>query len=183
MAQFLPTSQKEAKALGWQSLDVILFTGDAYIDHPSFGVAIIARLLEKQGLKVAIVPQPNWRDDLRDFKKFGRPNLFFGITSGNMDSMINHYTANKRLRSDDAYTPGGKAGQRPDYAAAVYTKILKKIYPDVPVILATAVSHETGLSFSIDSDLEKSWIRADRYLEKGIRPEQLDQEVMKLLKL
>lgn len=133
--QFLPTSVKELKALGWDELDVILFTGDAYVDHPSFGVAVIGRLLEKMGLRVAIVPQPNWKDDLRDFKKLGKPNLFFGVTGGNMDSMVNHYTANKRLRSDDAYTAGGKAGFRPDYSATVYTRILKQIYPDVPVVL------------------------------------------------
>ena len=132
---WLPTSAKEVKALGWDSLDVILFTGDAYIDHPSFGIAVIGRILQKQGLRVAIVPQPNWRDDLRDFKKLGKPNLFFGVSAGNMDSMINHYTANKRLRSEDAYTPGGEAGFRPDYASVVYTKILKQLFPEVPVII------------------------------------------------
>lgn len=132
---FLPTSAKEVEALGWTELDVILFTGDAYIDHPSFGIAVIARMLHKLGLKVAIVPQPNWRDDLRDFKKLGKPRLFFGVTAGNMDSMVNHYTALKRLRSNDAYTPGGKAGQRPDYATIVYTKIVKQLFPDTPVII------------------------------------------------
>ena len=105
--QWLPTSAKEVQERGWDTLDVILFSGDAYVDHPSFGIAVIGRLLESLGLKVAIVPQPNWRDDLRDFKKLGRPNLFFGISAGSMDSMVNHYTAAKRLRSDDAYTPGG----------------------------------------------------------------------------
>jgi uncharacterized radical SAM protein YgiQ len=133
--EFIPTSADEVKKRGWKELDVILFTGDAYIDHPSFGIAIIARLLEKKGLRVAVVPQPNWRDDLRDFKKLGKPNLFFGVTAGNMDSMVNHYTANKRLRSDDAYTPGNKAGFRPDYATIVYTKILKQLFPEVPVLL------------------------------------------------
>lgn len=131
----MPTTAKEVKEHGWNQLDVILFSGDAYIDHPSFGAAVIGRVLLDMGLRVAIVPQPNWRDDLRDFRKMGSPNLFFGVTAGNMDSMVNHYTAGKRLRSNDAYTPGGKAGFRPDYASVVYTKILKEIYPDVPVIL------------------------------------------------
>ena len=134
--QFIfPTSVKEMKDLGWDRADVILFTGDAFVDHPSFGTAVIARVLEHEGYRVAIVPQPNWRADLRDFKKLGVPKLFFGVSAGNMDSMINHYTANKRLRSNDAYTPGNKAGQRPDYAAAVYSKILKSLYPDIPLIL------------------------------------------------
>jgi len=132
---FLPTTKKEVEQLGWDQLDVILFTGDAYVDHPSFGIAVIARVLENMGLKVAVVPQPNWQDDLRDFKKLGQPRLFFGVSSGNMDSMINHYTANKRLRSDDAYTAGDKAGFRPDYAATVYSTILKNLYPNVPVVL------------------------------------------------
>ncbi|MEA4868708.1 hypothetical protein SDC9_58543 [bioreactor metagenome] len=132
---FLPVTKKEADLLGWDYIDVILFTGDAYIDHPSFGTAVIGRYLQSLGYRVAIVPQPNWRDDLRDFRKFGKPRLFFGVNSGVMDSMINHYTAAKRLRSDDAYTPEGKAGQRPDYAVTVYTQILKKLYPDTPVII------------------------------------------------
>lgn len=132
---FLPVTKKEAANLGWNELDVILFTGDAYIDHPSFGIAVIARVLENIGLKVAVVPQPNWQDDHRDFKKFGKPRLFFGVSSGNMDSMINHYTAFKRLRHDDAFTPGGRHGARPDYATSVYSKILKDIYPDVPIII------------------------------------------------
>jgi uncharacterized radical SAM protein YgiQ len=134
-AGWLPTSAKEVKALGWDYIDVILFTGDAYIDHPSFGVAVIARLLEAEGLRVAVVPQPNWRDDLRDFRKLGAPRLFFGVSAGSMDSMVNHYTANKRLRSDDAYTAGGRAGQRPDRAATVYTRILKELFPHTPVVL------------------------------------------------
>jgi len=132
---WLPTSRKEAMARGWDELDVILFTGDAYIDHPAFGAAVIGRILEQMGLRVAIIPQPNWRDDLRDFKKLGRPRLFFGVSAGAMDSMVNHYTANKRMRSDDAYTPGDKSGFRPDYPSLVYTGILKKLFPDVPVIL------------------------------------------------
>jgi uncharacterized radical SAM protein YgiQ len=130
-----PTSVKEMRDLGWEQADVILFTGDAFIDHPAFGIAVIARVLEHAGYKVAIVPQPNWRDDLRDFKKFGLPKLFFGVTSGNMDSMVNHYTANKRLRSNDAFTPGNIPGQRPDYAVQVYAQILKSLYPHVPLIL------------------------------------------------
>ena len=130
-----PTSIKEVKALGWDYIDVILFTGDAFVDHPSFGTAVIARWLQKYGYRVAVVPQPNWRDDLRDFRKLGAPRLYFGVNAGAMDSMVNHYTAAKRLRSDDAYTPEGKAGQRPDYAVTVYTKILKEIYPDIPVII------------------------------------------------
>lgn len=121
--------------LGWECVDVILFSGDAYVDHPSFGNALIGRFLESLGLKVAIVPQPNWRDDLRDFKKFGKPNLFFAVSAGNMDSMVNHYTAQKRLRSEDAYTAGGKAGQRPDYATVVYGKIIKDIFPDSLLII------------------------------------------------
>ncbi len=132
---FLPTTIKEVRALGWDSLDVILFTGDAYIDHPSFGAAVVGRLLEAEGLRVAIVPQPNWRDDLRDFTKLGAPRLFFGVTAGAMDSMVNHYTANLRLRSNDAYTPGGKAGYRPDRAVTVYTQILKRLYPHIPVVI------------------------------------------------
>ncbi|HOW41366.1 MAG TPA: YgiQ family radical SAM protein [Bacteroidales bacterium] len=134
-ASWLPTTGKEAEFLGWDELDVILFSGDAYIDHPSFGPAVIARLIEDEGFKVAVIPQPNWKDDLRDFRKLGKPKYFFGVTAGNMDSMVNHYTAAKRLRSDDAYTPGGKAGFRPDYPTIVYSGILKKLYPDVPVVI------------------------------------------------
>jgi uncharacterized radical SAM protein YgiQ len=132
---WLPTTNKEVKDLGWEDIDVILFTGDAYIDHPSFGAAVIGRILEAEGLKVAIVPQPNWTDDLRDFKKLGKPRLFFAVTAGNMDSMVNHYTAGKRKRTDDAYTPGGKAGFRPDYATIVYSNILKNLYPEVPLVI------------------------------------------------
>lgn len=132
---FLPTSQKEMAALGWQNVDIVLFTGDAYIDHPAFGTAVIARVLESEGYRVAVVPQPNWRDDLRDFKKMGKPRLFFGVNAGAMDSMVNHYTAGKRLRSNDAYTPNGTANQRPDYAVKVYSNILKELYPDVPVVI------------------------------------------------
>ncbi|TCO09120.1 YgiQ family radical SAM protein [Natronoflexus pectinivorans] len=132
---FIPVSVKEMKLLGWDQPDVILISGDAYVDHPSFANAVIARFLQSLGLNVVIVPQPNWKDDLRDFRKFGTPKLFFAVSAGNMDSMVNHYTAGRRRRSDDAYTPGGKAGFRPDYPSQVYTSILKDLYPDVPVIL------------------------------------------------
>ena len=120
---------------GWDELDVVIFSGDAYVDHPSFGAAVIGRLLEAEGLRVAIVPQPNWQDDLRDFKKMGRPRLFFGISAGCMDSMVNKYTAAKRFRSEDAYSPNGKHSMRPEYATTVYSNILKEIYPDAPVII------------------------------------------------
>ncbi|MGD0756069.1 MAG: YgiQ family radical SAM protein [Bacteroidales bacterium] len=133
--KWLPTTKKEVDLLGWDEIDVILFSGDAYIDHPSFGAAVIGRVIENEGFRVAIVPQPNWQDELREFRKMGRPKYFFGVTAGNMDSMVNHYTAVRRLRSDDAYTPGGKAGFRPDYPTIVYTKILKEIFPDVPVVI------------------------------------------------
>jgi uncharacterized radical SAM protein YgiQ len=135
LADFLPTTKKELELRGWDYVDVILFSGDAYIDHPSFGAAVIGRILEAQGLRVAIVPQPNWQDDLRDFKKMGIPRLFFAVTGGNMDSMVNHYTANKRLRSDDAYTPDARAHARPDYATITYCNILKKLYPQTPVLI------------------------------------------------
>ena len=133
--KWLPTTKKEVETNRWEEIDVILFSGDAYVDHPSFGPAVIGRVIEEEGFRVAIVPQPNWKDDLRDFRKLGRPKLFFGVTAGNMDSMVNHYTAARRLRSDDAYTPGGKAGFRPDYPTIVYTKILKEIFPDVSVVI------------------------------------------------
>ncbi|MBR6292255.1 MAG: YgiQ family radical SAM protein [Bacteroidales bacterium] len=136
MGHFLPITLDEVKRLGWEQVDVVLVTGDAYIDHPSFGTAVIGRTLEAAGYRVAIIPQPNWRDDLRDFRKFGAPRLFFGVTSGAMDSMVNHYTAARRLRHDDAYTPGGQAGFRPDRATYVYSRILKQLYPDVPVVIA-----------------------------------------------
>ena len=133
--QWLPTSVREVKERGWDVPDVILFSGDAYVDHPSFGGAVVGRLLESLGLKVALVPQPNWQDDLRDFRKLGTPRLFFGVSAGSMDSMVNHYTAARRRRSDDAYTPDGRAGARPDMPSIVYTRILKKLYPDTPVII------------------------------------------------
>ena len=137
MKSWLPTSVKELEQRGWAvgELDVILFSGDAYVDHPSFGTAVIGRILEAAGYKVAIVPQPNWRDDLRDFRKLGRPRLYFGVTAGVMDSMVNKYTAGRRLRSEDAYTPDGRHDMRPEYPTIVYTQILKRLFPDVPVVL------------------------------------------------
>ncbi len=135
ITDWLPLTPKEVKKRGWGEVDVVLVSGDAYVDHPSFGTAVIGRIIESEGLKVAVVAQPNWQDDLRDFKKFGRPRLFFGVTGGCMDPMVNHYTYRKRKRSTDAYTPGGKAGFRPDYATTVYARILKDLYPDVPILL------------------------------------------------
>lgn len=135
VSDWLPITKKEVEERGWGELDVIIVSGDAYVDHPAFGTAVIGRIIESEGFKVAIIAQPNWKDDLRDFKKFGKPRLFFGVTAGCMDSMINHYTAAKRKRSNDAYTPGGQAGFRPDYATITYTKILKELYPDVPVLI------------------------------------------------
>ena len=133
-SDFLPTSMEEMEALGWEQADVIIFSGDAYVDHPSFGSAVIGRVLQAEGYKVAIVPQPNWRDDLRDFKKLGEPRLFFGISAGAMDSMVNHYTANRRLRHDDAYTAGGRHGMRPDYPTIVYSNILRELFPNTPIV-------------------------------------------------
>lgn len=135
IADWLPITKKDMERRGWEEVDVVLVSGDAYVDHPAFGTAVVGRIMESAGLRVAICPQPNWRDDLRDFKKFGRPRLLFGVTAGCMDSMVNKYTANKRLRSTDAYTPGGLSGFRPDYATVVYTKILKELYPDVPILI------------------------------------------------
>ncbi|MCB9360573.1 MAG: YgiQ family radical SAM protein [Flavobacteriales bacterium] len=135
LTDWLPTTKKEVELRGWDELDVILFSGDAYVDHPAFGSAVIGRIVESMGLRIAIVPQPNWKDDLRDFKKLGTPKLFFGITAGCMDPMTNHYTASKRLRSDDAYTPGGKTGFRPDYATVVYSNIVKRLFPETPIVI------------------------------------------------
>ncbi len=191
--QWLPTSQKEVQERGWEQLDVILFSGDAYIDHPSFGPAVIGRVLEAKGLRVGIVPQPNWQDDLRDFKKLGVPRLYFAVTSGNMDSMVNHYTASKRKRSNDAYTPGGEPGKRPDYATIVYCNILKKLYPDVPLIIGgieaslRRVTHydywEDRLHPSILKDCgadmlfygmgEKSILEYTRLVQRGVDPRKL----------
>ncbi len=135
ITDWMPLTKKEIEKRGWDDLDIILVSGDAYVDHPAFGTAVIGRIMEDEGFRVGIIAQPNWKDDLRDFKKFGKPRYFFGVTAGCMDSMVNHYTANKRLRSTDAYTPGGEAGFRPDYATTVYCKILKELYPDVPVMI------------------------------------------------
>ncbi len=135
LKNWLPVSVREVELKSWDEIDVIIFSGDAYVDHPSFGPAVIGRVIEDEGFRVAIVPQPNWQDDLRDFRKLGKPKYFFGVTAGNMDSMVNHYTAARRLRSDDAYTPGGIAGFRPDYPTIVYSNILKNIFPDVPVVI------------------------------------------------
>ena len=133
--EFLPTTKKELEQRGWNYVDVIVFSGDAYVDHPSFGAAVISRAMEMAGFRVAIVPQPDWHGDFRDFTKLGRPRLFFAVSGGAMDSMVNHYTANRRRRSDDAYSPDGKPGLRPDYCVSVYTNILKRLYPDVPVVI------------------------------------------------
>ena len=135
LLKYLPTTRKEMELRGWSEVDIVFFTGDAYIDHPSFGAAVLGRVLEAAGYKVAIVPQPDWHGDYRDFKKFGRPKLYFAVSAGSMDSMVNHYTAAKRRRSDDAYTPEGRAGARPDYCTITYCRILKGLYPDVPIII------------------------------------------------
>ena len=135
ITDWMPLTKKEIEKRGWDELDIILVSGDAYVDHPSFGTAVIGRIMEDEGFRVGIIAQPNWQDDLRDFKKLGKPKYFFGVTAGCMDSMVNHYTANKRLRSTDAYTPGGAAGFRPDYPTVVYSKILKDLFPDVPVMI------------------------------------------------
>ena len=164
LTDWLPTTKKEMELRGWDELDVILFSGDAYVDHPSFGSAVIGRLLESKGLKVAIVPQPNWRDDLRDFKKLGRPRLFFGVSAGCMDSMVNKYTANKRLRSEDAYTPDGRHDKRPEYPSIIYTQILKQIWPDVPVILGGI---EASLRRLTHYDYWQETVRKSILIESG----------------
>ncbi len=169
LTDWLPTTKKEVELRGWDQLDVILFTGDAYVDHPAFGAAVIGRIIEREGFKVAIVPQPNWQDDLRDFKKLGAPRLFFGVTSGNMDSMVNHYTANKRLRSNDAYTPGGKSGFRPDYATIVYSNILKEIFPDVPLMIGgVEASLRRVTHYDYWSDMLKPSILVDSKADIGV---------------
>ena len=164
LTDWLPTTKKEMELRGWDELDVILFSGDAYVDHPSFGAAVIGRLLEAQGLKVGIVPQPNWRDDLRDFKKMGRPRLFFGVSAGCMDSMVNKYTANKRLRSEDAYTPDGRHDMRPEYPTIVYTQILKKLWPDVPVVIGGI---EASLRRLTHYDYWQDTVRKSILIESG----------------
>lgn len=135
LLKYLPTTRKETDLRGWDEVDIVFFSGDAYVDHPSFAAAVIGRTLEAAGYRVAVVPQPDWHGDFRDFKKFGRPRLYFAVSAGSMDSMVNHYTAAKRRRSDDAYTPDGKAGMRPDYCTITYCKILKQLYPDVPIVI------------------------------------------------
>lgn len=177
ITDWLPVTRDELDRRGWDEVDVIIVSGDAYVDHPSFGHAVMGRLIEREGFRVAILPQPNWRDDLRDFKKLGKPRLFFGVTAGCMDSMVNHYTANKRLRSDDAYTAGGVSGFRPDYATVIYTGILKKLFPDVPVILGgieasmRRLTHYDYWSDSLKPDI-LTWSGADLLVfgmgEKGI---------------
>ena len=164
LTDWLPTTKKEMELRGWDELDVVLFSGDAYVDHPSFGAAVIGRLLEAQGLKVAIVPQPNWRDDLRDFKKMGKPRLFFGVSAGCMDSMVNKYTANKRLRSEDAYTPDGRHDMRPEYPTIVYTQILKQLWPDVPVVIGGI---ETSLRRLTHYDYWQDTVRKSILIESG----------------
>ncbi len=185
---FLPVTADEISSLGWEQPDIILVSGDAYIDHPSFGTAILGRIAESMGLKVAIIPQPNWRDDLRDFKKLGVPKYFFGVSAGSMDSMVNHYTALRRRRSDDAYTPGGRAGYRPDYASVVYTKILKDLYPEIPVVLGGVEASmrrfthydywqdkvkpsaliESGADLLLYGMAEESWRQLLRLVIKGV---------------
>ena len=190
-----PTSAKEVQALGWDWIDIIFFTGDAFVDHPSFGTACISRWLQKAGYRVAVVPQPNWRDDLRDFRKLGRPRLYFAVNAGAMDSMVNHYTAAKRLRHDDAYTPEGRAGARPDRAVTVYTRILKQLWPDVPVVIGGVEASLRRLthydywdnrlmpSILVDSGAdwlcygmgEKPMLQLTRAMEKGWSKRQIEQ--------
>ena len=135
LKKYLPTTLKEVQLRGWNELDVILFSGDVYVDHPSFGVSVIGRVLENANYRVAIVPQPDWRGDGRDFTKLGKPRLFFGVSAGCMDSMVNHYTANRRLRSNDAYSIDGKAGMRPDYCTTTYCQQIRKYFVDVPIVI------------------------------------------------
>ncbi|MGB6340824.1 MAG: YgiQ family radical SAM protein [Candidatus Aminicenantaceae bacterium] len=185
VTDWLPTTKKEVESRGWHTLDVILISGDAYVDHPAFGHAVIGRIIEREGFKVALIPQPNWRDDLRDFKKLGRPNLFFAVTGGNMDPMLNHYTANKRLRSEDAYTPGGKTGFRPDYATVVYSRILKKLYPGVPVVIGGI---EASLRRVTHYDYWSNRLKPSILIESGAdlliygMGEQPVREILRLLK-
>ncbi len=164
LTDFLPTTKKEVELRKWDELDIILFSGDAYIDHPAFGAAVIGRTLEHAGYKVAIVPQPDWHGDFRDFKKLGRPRLYFGVTAGSMDSMVNRYTANRRLRSEDAYSPDGRHDMRPDYPSIVYTQILKKLFPDVPVVLGGI---EASLRRLTHYDYWKDCIRKSVLCESG----------------
>ncbi len=194
LSDWLPTSRAELQARDWEQADVIIVSGDAYVDHPSFGSAVIGRLLEDLGLKVAVLPQPNWRDDLRDFRKLGEPRLFFAVSAGCMDSMVNHYTAGRRKRSDDAYTAGGQAGQRPDYAVTTYSRILKQLYPQTPVIIGgieaslRRISHydywsdslkrpilaESGADLLVYGMGEKPLAEIVRLLQRGVPFERLD---------
>ncbi len=187
ITDWLPTSRHELEMRGWEEVDIIIFSGDAYVDHPSFGSAVIGRVLEAEGYKVAIVPQPNWRDDLRDFKKLGRPRLMFGVSSGCMDSMVNRYTANKRLRSDDAYTPDARPGMRPDNAGAVYCQAIKSLWPDVPLVmggieasmrrlthydywqdrLRESIAVESGADLLVYGMGEKAMVEIARRLDRG----------------
>ena len=184
ITRWLPTTRREAEARDWNELDVILISGDAYIDHPAFGAAVIGRILESQGLKVGIIDQPNWKGDLQDFKRLGTPRLFFGVTGGCMDPMVNHYTANKKKRSNDAYSPGGKAGKRPDYATTVYSKILKDLFPEVAVLIGgieaslRRVTHYDYWSDSLKPNI-LSWSGADM-LVYGMG-EQALREIVRLL--
>lgn len=195
LADWLPISLREVKDRGWDQPDIILISGDAYVDHPSFGIAVIGRILEKEGYKVAILPQPNWRDDLRDFTKLGKPRLFFGITAGNMDSMINHYTANRRLRSNDAYSIGNQAGFRPDRAVTVYAGILRKLYPDSIIVaggieaslrrlthydywdneLKPGILHQTGIDYLVFGNGEKPILELARRIKEGAPDIELQQ--------
>lgn len=194
LTDFLPTTKKECNLRGWEQLDVILFSGDAYVDHPAFGSAVIGRVLEAQGYRVAIVSQPDWHGDYRDFKKLGRPRLFFAVSPGNMDSMVNHYTANRRMRHDDAYSPDSRHDLRPDYPSVVYTQILKKLYPDVPVALGgieaslRRLTHydywqnklmkpilcDSGADILLYGMGEKNTLQLCRELEKGRKISEID---------
>jgi len=195
IADWLPVSLKEVKERGWDQLDIILISGDAYIDHPSFGVAVIGRILEKEGYKVAILPQPNWRDDFRDFKKLGKPRLFFGITGGNMDSMVNHYTANRRLRSNDAYSVGNQSGFRPDRAVSIYAGIIRKLYPDSIIVaggieaslrrlthydywddaIKPSILDQSGIDYLVFGNGEKPIIELARKINQRVLPKELQQ--------
>jgi uncharacterized radical SAM protein YgiQ len=195
IGNWLPISLKEVKDRNWEQLDVILITGDAYVDHPSFGIPVIGRILEREGYKVAIIPQPNWRDDLRDFVKLGKPRLFFGVAAGNMDSMVNHYTANRRLRSNDAYSIGNQAGFRPDRAVSVYSGILSKLYPDTYIVaggieaslrrlthydywdneLKPSILHNGIIDFLVYGNGEKPIIQLAKEISAGASLEQLHQ--------
>ncbi len=161
---WLPITREEIEKRGWDRPDIIIVSGDAYVDHPSFGAAIIGRVIESRGYRVAILPQPNWRDDLRDFKKLGEPRLFFGVTAGNMDSMVNHYTATKRLRSDDAYTPGGRSGFRPDNASVVYCRILKQLFPNIPIVLGGVEASMRRITYY---DYWENRVRPSLLIESG----------------